>query len=288
MTQGILAPLNLCGELLLTAVAVAVIGAPILPSPAGTVRVNAQSGPTVPALAYDVVSIKPVKTSRMNSGFKESPDGLVLENQPLCTVIAGAYDVRMDRISGMPGWVTSDHYDLQAKMGEETAAAFHKLPEDEQKIERWRMLQAALEDRLKLRAHHETKLARTYALVIAKGGSKLKEANTSGNASKMPAGATMMSMGYGVAKVAGREVPMSRLADQLGTLVDGPVKDQTGLTGKYDFTLECTPDTSATASEDSTPSIFTALQEQLGLKLEPTKGPVDTLVIDHIERPSEN
>ena len=83
-------------------------------------------------------------------------------------------------------------------------------------------------------------------------------------------------------------ITMSRFAIQLGGLVDGPVEDKTGLMGKYDFTLEWTPSTSGAASEDGGPSIFTALQEQLGLKLEPAKGQVEVLVIDHIERPSEN
>ncbi|MGA3325109.1 MAG: TIGR03435 family protein [Terriglobia bacterium] len=292
MTRQILTPLRLTGKLLLAAVAVATVAASI---PSGLVsgpRLYAQSEQPVPTLAYDVVSIKPLKTPRQQGGMRSMPDGFMLMSIPLSTVIASAYHVRMDRISGMPAWLTSDPYDLQAKMGDETMAAFQKLSNKDQMIERFRMLQPVLEDRLKLKVHRETKIVRTYDLVIAKGGFKLKEAdpnNTYKDGIKVPEGAPRAGMTHVQGgKLLAQAMTMSRFAGQLGVMVDGPVADKTGLTGKYDITLEWAPSTSSAASEDSGPSIFTAVQEQLGLKLEPTKGPVDALVIDHIERPSEN
>ena len=292
MTRQILAPLRLTGKLLLAAVAVSVVAAPILFGLLSGPQLNAQSEQPAPALTYEVVSIKPVKTSRQQGGMRSTPDGLMLMSVALSTVIAGAYGVRMDRISGVPAWLRSDPYDLQAKMDDATLAAFQKLPEKEQRLERFRMLQPVLEDRLKLKVHRETKIVRTYDLVIAKGGFKLKEAdpnNTYENGIKVPEGAPragMMQLQSG--KLRAQTITIARFAGQLGLLVDGPVADKTGLTGNYDFTLEWAPTTGSAASEDSGPSIFTAVQEQLGLKLEPTKGPVDALVIDHVEKPTEN
>jgi uncharacterized protein (TIGR03435 family) len=211
---------------------------------------------------------------------------------PLSTIIGAAYDVRLGRLWGMPAWLASDPYDVQAKMGDETLAAFQKLSKQEQMMLRYRMLQPALEDRLKLKVHRDTKIARTYDLVIARGGLKLKEAdpsNTYENGIKVPEGMSrqgIMQVQSGILR--GQAITMARLAGQLSGLVDGPVTDKTGLTGKYDVILDWAPDARSAASEDSGPSIFTAVQEQLGLKLEPTKGPVDALVIDHVEKPTEN
>jgi uncharacterized protein (TIGR03435 family) len=206
-----------------------------------------------------------------------------------------------NRISGEPGW-TSDKFDVEAKMDEEAAAAFQKLPQDQQATQRQLMLQSLLADRCKIKVHHETKELRIYELVVAKGGFKLKEAdpnNTYANGIKGPEGhprAGLMMVQGGT--ITGQAIPISRLAAQLAGLVHSQVVDKTGLAGKYDVTLKWTPDEGGrvtmpgaggtTPPDDSGPSIFTAVQEQLGLKLVSTKGPVDTIVIDHIERPSEN
>jgi uncharacterized protein (TIGR03435 family) len=284
--------ISLLSKPFIVAVAVLAIASPILSRLVSVPRLYAQSEQTAPTLTYDVVSIKPVKIQRQQGGMRSTPDGLVLMGVSLGTVIAGAYGVRMDRISGMPAWLTSDPYDLQAKMGDATLAAFQKLPEKEQRLDRLRMLQPVLEDRLKIKVHRETKIVRTYDLVMAKGGFKLKEAdpnNTYENGIKVPEGAPrtgLMSLHGGTLHA--QAITMSRFAGQLGLMVDGPVTDKTGLTGKYDITLDWAPDALGAASEDGGPSIFTAVQEQLGLKLEPTKGPVDVMVIDHVEKPTEN
>lgn len=292
MTRQILTRLRLNGKLLLAAVAMALIAAPL---PSGLVsgpQLYAQSEQPAPALTYDVVSIKPVKALRQHGGMRSLPDGVAVMGMPLSTIIVAAYDVRLGRLWGMPAWLGSDPYDVQAKMGDETLAAFQKLSKHEQMMLRYRMLQPALEDRLKLKVHRDTKIARTYDLVISRGGLKLKEAdpsNTYENGIKVPEGMSrqgIMQVQSGILR--GQAITMARLAGQLGGMVDGPVTDKTGLTGKYDITLDWAPDGLGAASEDAGPSIYTAVQEQLGLKLEPTKGPVAVLVIDHVEKPTEN
>lgn len=268
--------------------------------PAGSQAENA--GAKAPA--YDVISIKPHKGD--NSGARvTSPHGnLSLVNLQLILLIEIAYGMTDYRISGEPGWVGSDRFDVEAKMDEEAAAAFEKLPKEQQETQRQMMVQALLADRCKLKVHHETKMLPAYALVIAKGGLKLKEAdpnNTYASGIKGQAGGSgavmmrIMVMGPGY-KLTAQAIPISRLVGQLSVMVRGPVVDKTALKGKYDITLEWAPDQRAAPPDEngslpqgeSGPSIFAALQEQLGLKLESTKSPMDTIVIDHIEKPSEN
>jgi uncharacterized protein (TIGR03435 family) len=169
------------------------------------------------------------------------------------------------------------------------------------------MLQPLLAERFKLKAHTETKQLPVYELIVAKGGPKLKEAtpgDTYANGFKGPDGVGrggMMRMGRG--QLTGQGVPITTLTNLLSQQLQRTVVDKTGLTGKYDLELNWTPEQGegglgpppgaaspqAEPAPDATgPSIFTALQEQLGLKLQSTKGPVETLVIDHAEMPSEN
>jgi uncharacterized protein (TIGR03435 family) len=168
------------------------------------------------------------------------------------------------------------------------------------------MLQALLAERLNLQVHRETKELPIYALVIAKNGPKFQEGklgDTYPNGFKglngAPVGAGMMRMGAG--EWTGQGIPIANLVGSLSRRLGRTVVDKTGLTGKYDFTLRWTPDDNpvspkepggapdaAALPDSSGPSIFTALQEQLGLKLESQKGPVETIVIDHVERPSQN
>jgi uncharacterized protein (TIGR03435 family) len=149
------------------------------------------------------------------------------------------------------------------------------------------MMQSLLADRFKLTVHQETKEMPIYALVVAKNSPKLQ-----------PSKAEETEFGGSRGQFLCQKVPMSMLAGQLRRLLGRPVHDETGLTGEYDFKLEWTPDEppanagtaeARTAPPDRTgPSIFTALQEQLGLRLESRKGVVVVLVVDRVERPSEN
>jgi uncharacterized protein (TIGR03435 family) len=146
-------------------------------------------------------------------------------------------------------------------------------------------VRALLADRFGLVVHTETKEEPIYVLTVAKTGSKLKAVTPTPGANQGVRGDRGRSQGMAA--------PVSMLANTLSNIVGRPVVDKTGLTEKYDYVLEWTPDVAAAESADSVPAnsgptIFTAVQEQLGLKLESSKGPVDTIVIDHVDRPSAN
>jgi uncharacterized protein (TIGR03435 family) len=171
-----------------------------------------------------------------------------------------AYDVEDYRISGGPKWLTTDKFDIVY----EPSGPQAKL-----------MLRTLLAERFKLVVHTETRQMPVYALVVAKGGSKMEKADA-------PAGS-----GGGPAMIQGT-MEMSTLADNyLSSTLRRRVIDQTGLTGAYKLSLKWTPDDKP-VTDNSPPSLFTAIQEQLGLRLESTKGPVEIFVIDHAEKPSEN
>jgi uncharacterized protein (TIGR03435 family) len=181
-------------------------------------------------------------------------------------------------IPGLPGWANSERFDVDAKADDETAAAMQNLPRTEQWEQMQTMLQQALADRFKLRAHNEAREGPIYELVAAKGGFKLKEALASEH-----------SRGnlWGHDHIQVRTGPISGLVFALSDVLSRNVVDKTGLSGNYDIDLKWTPDDQQ-GTPDAGPTLFTALEEQLGLKLVPAKGPVDTFVVDHVERPTEN
>jgi uncharacterized protein (TIGR03435 family) len=254
--------------------------------------------------AYEVVSIKPNHTAARGVMIRMAPGGrFVAENVTVKFILQEAYNVKDSQISGAPGWLDSEHYDIEAKMDEAEAAADSKLGSDAAMARQRLMLQSMLVDRFKLALHHDAKEMSVYALVVAKSGSKLHAAAAAaaaaGDAPPMRRG--IMMRGRGDLNVTGANMEM--FCNVLARQIDHLVVDQTGLKGEYDFALKWTPEAGegqmfrgaggppgdgAPPPEASGPSIFTALQEQLGLKLEAQKGPVDTIVIDHVERPSEN
>jgi uncharacterized protein (TIGR03435 family) len=181
-------------------------------------------------------------------------------------------------IPGMPGWGDSAHFDLDAKADDATIAALQKLSRQDQWKQTQLMLQMALVDRFKLRVHEETRIGPVYELVIAKSGSKLKNAPES----EHPRGYS-----FGRDHIEIRTGPVGSLAFALSNIVGRSVVDKTGLAGNFDIDLKWTPDDQQGAP-DAGPTLFTALEEQLGLKLVNAKGPVQTFVIDHVERPTAN
>jgi uncharacterized protein (TIGR03435 family) len=261
----------------------------------------------VPCLAqgaapeYDVVSIKPHHATgdpnHVSIRVSISNDRYLGENVTLKQMIQYAYDLKTEEQivgNGAPGWVDSAHFDVQATIDADVLAALKKLPEKEAWAERRQMMQTMLADRFHLKVHMEKKELPIYELVIAKGGFKLKDAdpnNTYPDGMKGPDGQAhpgMMMFGNG--RLTGQAAPMQNLVNVLTQQMHRQVMDQTGLTGKYDFTLTWAPDELGghEAGADQGPSLFTALEEQLGLKLNSTKGLVDTVVIDHAEQPTEN
>jgi len=233
-----------------------------------------QQNPPAPRFSYDVVTIKPDNTS--NGYWRNTADGISVSG-PLTSAIYGAFGVFMEnQVAGLPPWAYSDHFAIEAKMDPETAAALLKLPPTEQWRQRTLMLQAMLADRFALKFHRTTKELPVYELTIAKGGIRMKKSatETGGHAA------------YWNGKIEASSISIASFVMNLESRVGRVVVDKTGLEGGYDFTLEWAPD-GADAS-DPRPSIFTALEEQLGLKLEPSRGPVDVIVVDHIERPTAN
>jgi len=186
-------------------------------------------------------------------------------------------------IQGGPSWFSSEEFDIQAKAGNAANQELKGLSWDQGAAVKHRMLPGLLAERFKLALHRETKDLPGYALVIAQDGPKLQEVKPGDKPSDRP------SIGFKPGQLSAQRIPTAELAELLSDRLDCVVLDRTGLKGNYNFTLQWTPIQSEahmlTASE---PSLSAALQEQLGLKLEPAKNPVEVLVIDHIEKPSLN
>jgi uncharacterized protein (TIGR03435 family) len=231
-------------------------------------------------------------------------------------LITFAYDIKNFQVLGGPGWINSNRYDVDAKVEADLVDQLRKLPRGEQMDRMRPMLRALLADRFKLSVTDGTKEMPVFALVAAKGGPKLTESappppadpsaplaplpppGPNGPPPPRPGGFYMFMGPERQAILAGDSVPLSNLVSMLSQQLGREVLDQTGLKGTYTFKLSWTseqgmlggplPPGADNATADTGESIFTALQEQLGLKLEDTKAPVETVTIDHIEEPSPN
>jgi uncharacterized protein (TIGR03435 family) len=242
--------------------------------------------------AFEVAVIRPSKSggSQSHSGF--SNGRFTAENIQLKTLLQyNAYGIPEPQILGGPPWLSSERFDIDAKVDDAVAAQLEKLSYDQSNLIRQKMVRQLLADRFKLAVHTETKEFPVYALMVAKGGPKLTASKDSGKG-------TGTSSNNG--RLTATDMTMTKLAQALTQILSREVGriviDNTGLQGKYDLALTWSPDNHSAnftnASADNTaplgPSIFTAVKEQLGLKLESTKAPVEVLVIDHIEPPTEN
>jgi uncharacterized protein (TIGR03435 family) len=256
------------------------------------------------APAFEVASVKPNSGDEHRVGLQFMPGGgLRTTGTTLKFLITFAYQVQDFQISGGPGWINSDRFDIVAKSERSTSES--STPDDPRKMTDAQMktaaeilrqkLQALLADRFQLTLHHETKEQSVYALVVGKNGSKLQESQSKQEGRRM-----RMSRG----DLNGEGVPLDMLVKVLSDQVGRPVIDRTGLKGNFDIKLQWTADPGQSAGQfagppppgveappppdPNGPSIFTAVQEQLGLRLESQKGPVDLIVIDRVEKPSEN
>ncbi len=317
MANRIARELNLTRRLMLVLAGALTLGVPLA---CGLLQPSQSEGQTqavgaaaIPALKYDVADIRPNNSGEgphIPSRIMNSPDDgrLYATNLSLTVLVCIAYGVQGFQVSGKPSWLDAAHSDIQAKSDGATDTALQRLNPDQRKEAKRLMLQALLADRFRLAAHQTWKEGPAYALVVAKNGPKLAVAKDvvdnpdSQSSNNRPPKGTGIGVGRG--QISGHATGLTLLANVLSSHVGRPVIDKTGLTGLYDFALHWNPDESAapvpsgtvdgaekpdTSTQDSSgPSIFTAIQEQLGLKLEPIKAPVEVLVIDHIERPSEN
>jgi uncharacterized protein (TIGR03435 family) len=194
--------------------------------------------------------------------------------------------------------VESGLYTVQAKVDEPAMDVLAKLPPDERWKMRQRMFQAVLADRFKLTVHRETRQLSIFALVVAKSQPKFSPAQlvppaaNDGSGPNPPQQRVTMSMRGGPdgMLLTAQGATMDQLAVQIAGQLHTRVENNTGLKGKYDFTLHFASDDGLNPSNSDTvaPPVFTAVQEQLGLKLESRKGPVEVLIVDHVEKPSEN
>ena len=316
MNERIARRLDFSRKLLLSTIGLLALAGPIIFGLVRVPKIQAQpqaenTAATIPA--FKSVSIKRNETStpthsdgvphiRMMFG----PDGFSASGVSWQTVIQEAYGVQANQIEGAPDWIKSDRYDIEAKVDK---SEVNQLSLDRRRTESQRMLQTLLADRVKLTLHRETKELPTYALVIAEGGAKLRLAKSGDEIQGpdgRPIGTHRMFMRDGGGgpnlSLAAQGISLVDLAQLLSRQLGTPVVDKTGMTGSFDFSLHWTPDENRPfqgvdgdsmpggppAPGAAGPSFFSAIQEQLGLKLEPQTGPTEVLVIDHVEMPSEN
>jgi len=252
--------------------------------------------------SFDVASVK--RNSNTPSGrmtFQPTAGRLTIENLPLRLLIQRAYGVRSFQISGGPSWIDNERYDILAKT---------EGPVPEKQVA-GPMLQTLLANRFRLRLHRETKELPTLKLIQVAGG-KLTAPKTADctndvpeplppGASPLPCHEVVLAISPTGAKLRGKQATLGQLVFTLANILGRPVIDRTAFQGSFDVDLEVSMDglegiadmlgvraSSGQPPDNSVLSIFTALPQQLGLRLAPGKGPVEVLVIEHVERPSEN
>ena len=300
MTHRMATQLDAGRKLLLAALGVAAIAGPLVVGLLNPPRSRAQTpSGTSSSKTYEAASIKPGDPNERRAQIMMAPGGRVnIKNLPVRNLIMMAYQLRDFQVTGGPDWMRTDRYDIVAKADDENIT-----PEQNRE-----MMQNLLKDRFKLVFHNETKELPVYNLVIGKNGPKLRETPESelpppppgnGGARGPLGGRASIRIERGT--INGQGMSMDLLANQLANNLGRSVINMTGLTKGYDIKLEWTPDVgqggalqrdggadSAPTTAESGPTIFTALQEQLGLKLESAKGPVVIYIIDSLQRPSEN
>lgn len=249
---------------------------------------------------FDVVTIKPSDPASQNVHIGISQSGAFeAKNVDIKTLIMQAYDIRAFQLSGGPGWAGTDRYDIVTKdlVAGPSEEALRTMTDDQRTAFRDRImgkLRLLMADRFQLKVHKESKELTVYALVVAKGGVKMQTAT--GEYSR-DSGLNASRADDGKTAITGKNLEIPNLIRYLAGQVGRDVLDQTGLTEKYNFKFSFSPDLNRPAdiaspdaprADTSGPSIFTALQEQLGLRLDTQKAPVEILVIDSVQKPSGN
>jgi len=251
--------------------------------------------------AFEVVSIKPNAANDNRIMIRMAPGGRFNANGATLKMLVGqAFNMRDFQITGGPGWIGSDRFDIDAKGPEGMP---DRVPPEVLRP----MLKSMIEDRFQLKYHTETKELPVYVLTQMKGGHKMKVveevAPTPGVGGPGPGGRAPQRIMMGRGQFKGESVPMSMLVQQISQVLGRTVIDNTGLPGTYEVDLQWTPEpghggggpggppasADAVAGADTSgPTIYTALREKLGLKLDSQKGPVEIMVIDSVAKPTEN
>jgi uncharacterized protein (TIGR03435 family) len=249
---------------------------------------EAETAPAVPAPTFDVVSIhlSPPSPDGHNHIYNDIHEShFRTGNLSIRDLIQYAYNLPKSQILGGPQWLNSTMYDIEAKSGSEADARLKTMSGDDAAQQKRLMVQRLLAERFALAAHNETRELPVYDLVLAKGGPNFQPSTRNGNT---------IDTGRSRIHVAGTDDTIGLLARELAQSQGRVVLNKTGLSGRYDLTLRWTPDDApapllnGAPDPNAPPGLFTAIQEQLGLKLESDKGPVQVLVIDRIEQPSPN
>ncbi len=232
---------------------------------------------------FDAASIKPSSGAARGGGFNTPPGRLGVKNQSLRDLIRFAFDIHDYQLTGGPAWIDGDRYDIAASTGGQSTTAQKRL-----------MLQALLAERFSLVVHQDTKNISGCALIVAKGGPKFQAAKTD-------EGSMMLGRSpRGLRTLTARNSRMIDLAAMLADVLGRPVADATGLAEPYDLTMEWTPEVgespvslkgnpvpeAGASTVSDGPSIFSAMQEQLGLRLEPRKVPTAVTVVDRAQKPT--
>jgi uncharacterized protein (TIGR03435 family) len=250
---------------------------------------GADAEPTTPP-RFDVISVKPNKTADTMSRARLDADGLAAENVTVHMLLLESYQLNEDQLLGEPAWAKTDRFDIHAKVAGPDVAKLAKLSTKDRRS----MFRQVLAEQFQLTTHVETRQLPVYVVTVAKGGPKFKQHVPDPAHPERENGSGWFSWGRG--KLVAQGPTMAYFLFALSLELRHTFVDKTGLTGNYDFSLEWTPDDMLAPSQgnsdgalpvegNSGPSIFTAIPEQLGLRLESTKGPVQVLVIDHVARP---
>jgi len=312
MSEGMVRKLDFGRKILLTAAALVAFAAPVTVGllTATPSRAQTSSDNSGASAKFESVSIKPsvINTPTYAGGnlhmvrMMVGPAGFSARNVTLRSLIQEAYGVQANQVLGGPEWLDTTAFDIEGKTGQPENQEFKadQAPFEKSVAVNHRMLQNLLADRAKLALHKETKVLPSYELVVAGTGSKLQASpSNSGDAVMVngrPIGGRQMMMNVNENKVraiSAHEVTTDEIAQQLSRALGVHVVNQTGLKGSYDFNLHWL-DGAAASGEDETassgtsePSLFRAVQEQLGLKLQPQDRPTEVLIVDHVEKPAE-
>lgn len=291
MQRHVALRLNLGRKILLASAGCIALAAPLLVGLVCMGQSADQSGDAGgPPIHFAVASIHPDppdnkyatgRAATAHDSIVFLPDGISMDGLPVELFIKQTFGVEADQITGLPAWAKTDKYSIQAKVDDADAPRWKALS-NEQSSTRTAALQGLLADRFNFKAHVEMQPHSVYCLVVAKNGPKFHASAPADATSQHP------EANFRSGRITMQDSQIATLVFALSHQGLGhPVVDQTGLTGAYDLTMQWAPGN--TPPPDSTdPPLFTALQEQLGLKLELKKVPIETIVVDHIDRPSPN
>ncbi|HEY3740496.1 MAG TPA: TIGR03435 family protein [Bryobacteraceae bacterium] len=227
-----------------------------------------------PSRQFDVASVKLSKDSPYGQSLRSTPGVVIIRNMEPETMIMNAYHLRLHEVVGTPDWATHEIFDVEAKADDDPELGY-----GEARRRNMLRLQALLTSRFQLKFHWETRVKEGYALSVGKSGAKLAVSTSSTDRPRS-------HMGHNNLGCKGCE--MSGLAALLTNLLERPVVDETALDGQFDFELNFDREDSVQPDKPGRPSVFTAVKEQLGLKLTAQKVPVKILVVDRLTRPTAN